>query len=262
MSYNLRRTPARPNNSVRPASSRSTDSLHAARRTTAPVTMTLISDFCTALKDPAVLQALGVVIEKSMQELLKNFDGRIQDLETKVKARDDRIEVLENEVRLLKVQSSKFDGGIDEQEQYSRSNSVRIQNPNWEEKEDENCTALVMKYAKDNDVELSYRDFDACHRVGKKQPNNPRPILVKFIRRDHRTALLRTRTTQRQARSNIFVNEDLTAMRAEAAREARSLVKKNKIASSYVFSGKIVISTNDGQSIRITNIQQLAKYVQ
>ena len=68
--------------------------------------------------------------------------------------------------------------------------------------------------------------------------------------------LLKTRAKQRYDKTKIFVNEDLTSSRATAAREARV----NKIAKSYVYSGTIVIETNDGQTHRITNNNQLKIY--
>ena len=283
MSYNLRSTPARSGNSVRatPSSSNSvrvapsrsnssshappTQSTHGPERTNAPVvspTMTFTEDLAQALADPAIIKAMGMIIENKNAELLANFDGRLEDLEQKVKARDDRIVALEHELQHLKVQSTTVDDGIDELEQYSRLNSVRIQHPNWVENPQEDCVSLVIDYARSNNVELTPRDFDACHRVGRKEVNRVRPILAKFVRRDNAINILKTRATQRRMKSKIYVNEDLTSARATAAQEARALVKNTKIAKSYVFSGKIVIETNDGQTLRITNVQQLLKYGQ
>ena len=245
-----------------PAASRSADSTHAAIHTNAPVTTmtSFLKDFRAALLDPVVLEALGAVIERKNAELLTNFDGRIQDLEVKVKARDDRITALEMEIKSMKAGYSGVETAVDDLEQYSRTNSVRIQHPHWIENEQEDCRALLMDYARENNIDLISSDLDACHRVGRKEPNKIRPILAKFIRRDHRDSLLKTRTKQRRDKSKIYVNEDLTPARARAAKEARALVNNNKIASSYVYSGKIVINTNDGQTLKITNIEQLATY--
>ena len=277
MPYELRSKTTRPSNSDSPASSRFTATPHApptSSRSTEPAhahaalhtnasvpTMTsFLSDFRAALLDPVVLEALGAVIEKKNAELLANFDGRIQDLEGKVKLRDDRISALEMEIKSMKAEYSGVGTAVDDLEQYSRTNSVRIQHPHWIEDEHKDCRALLMDYAKDNNIELISSDIDACHRVGRKEPNKIRPILVKFIRRNHRDSLLKTRTKQRRDKSKIYVNEDLTPARARAAKEARALVNSNKIASSYVYSGKIVINTKDGQTFRITNIEQLTTY--
>ena len=91
-------------------------------------------------------------------------------------------------------------------------------------------------------------------RVSKKEPGRVRPIIVKFVRRDDRTALLSTRRIQREARSRIFINEDLTPRRAMAAKQS------NKLQKAYVMSGAVMIETNDGQKIKITDIKQITRY--
>ena len=77
------------------------------------------------------------------------------------------------------------------------------------------------------------------------------------MRRDHDRSLLKTHAKQRYDKTSIFVNEDITSSHATDAREDWAIVKINKIAKSYVYSAKIAIETNDGQTHRITNINQL-----
>ena len=82
----------------------------------------------------------------------------------------------------------------------------------------------------------------------------------KFVRRDNAIAILRTRTTQRIAKLNIYVNEDLTIRRAEPAKLARRLAADKKISKSYVLSGKTTIETKDGQLLRVISIMQPPGY--
>ena len=112
----------------------------------------------------------------------------------------------------------------------------------------------MIDYAKSNNIKQIPGYFDAFHIIRRKEDSKILPILVKFVRRDHAISLLKTRAKQRYDKTRIFVNEDLTSSRATAAREARHLVK---IVKSYVYSGKTVIETNDGQTHRIKNINQL-----
>ena len=149
---------------------------------------------------------------------------------------------------------------IDEMEQYSRRNSVRIHHHDWIENNKENCMSLICNYANDHHFTLTPNDIDACHRVGKMESGRVRPIIVKFVRRDDRTALLSTRRIQREAKSRIFINEDLTPRRAMAAKLSRSLVKSNKLRTANVMSGAVMIKTNDGQRIKITDLKQLTRH--
>ena len=84
-------------------------------------------------------------------------------------------------------------------------------------------------------------DFNACHRIEKKEDIKIRPILVKFVRRNHARSL-KTRAKQRYDKTRMLVNEDLTSSRATAARDARVLVK---ITKSYAYSRNFFIETND-----------------
>ena len=161
-------------------------------------------DLCLALADPAVILALGMIIENKNAELLSNFDGRIQDLEEKVKVRDNRISSLEYELQSIKAQATRSIDGLDELEQYSRLNSVWIQHPQWVESPTEDCVSLVIDYAKSNNMNLIPGDFDACHRIGSKENSKIRPILVKFVRRDHARSLRKTRAKQRYDKTRIL----------------------------------------------------------
>ena len=173
--------------------------------------------------------------------------------------KDKKIEELEAQLQECSLRTDEHENVLNDHQQYSRMCSVCIQHPEWAENEAEDCTALVCDYAKTNNIDLSPADIDACYRVGKKT-NSTRPILVKLVRRSHRTELLKTRTTQRLAKSEIYINEDLTTQRAMAAKIARKLVADKKLLKSYVYSGKVHIETIDKQHLSITNIKQLAKY--
>ena len=135
-----------------------------------------------------------MIIENKNAELLSNFDGRVQDLEEKVKARDNRISSLEYELQSIKAKATMSIDGLD---QYSRLNSVWIQYPQWVESPTENYVSLVIDYAKRNNIHLVPGHFDACHRIGTKENSKIRPIIVKVVRRDHARSVLQTRAKQR-----------------------------------------------------------------
>lgn len=213
-----------------------------------------------ALKDQYIIEALGDIISSRVKDAIKGYELRLLECEKSLKEKDKTIKSLLNVVNgqceTNRVQADM----IDELEQYSRLNSVRIQHPNWVESTAEDCASLVCDYAKENGIDLNPSDIDACHRIGRPSNNNPRPVLVKLIRRDHRTSLLKTRSAQRTARSRVYINEDLTQQRAQAAKCARDLVSNEKLAKSYVLSGKIHIETNEGERLKISCVDQLDSY--
>ena len=137
---------------------------------------------CTSLNDHNVINASGNIISDRVMEALGTIENRLRACEASIKAKDERIEQLQFQSRLKKAENhhdSQMDM-IDEMEQHSRRNSVRIHHPGWIE---------------NNEAKLR-----------------------------------------------------------------RALVQSNKLRKAFVMSGAVMIETNDGQKITITDIKQLTRY--
>ena len=89
-----------------------------------------------------------------------------------------------------------------------------------------------------------------CHRLGPKVDRRgdqqTRPIIVKFTNESIRDDVLRARFVLKEhnakhSDSRIFLNEDLTGIRAKLAREARVLKKSGKIDDTWTFNGNVMI---------------------
>ena len=186
--------------------------------------MAFSEQMCTALNDASVINAFGKLISDGVMEALGAMGNRLRACEASINAKDERIEQLQSRLKKAENHHASQMDMIDEMEQYSQSNSVIIHHLGCSENNEENCMSLICNYSKDHHITLTPNDIDACHRVGKKEPGRVRPIIVKFVRRDDRRALLSTRRIQREARSRIFINEDLTPRRAMAAKLSRALV--------------------------------------
>ena len=214
----------------------------------------------TALNGPNVINAFWKIISDRVMEALGAMENRLRVCVALIKAKDKHIEQLQSRLKEAENHHDSQMDMIDEMEQYSRRNSIRIHHPGWIENNEENCSSLICNNAKDYHSTLTPNDIDACHRVGKKEPGRGRPIIVKFVRRNDRAALLSTRRIQREARSRIFISEDLIPRHAMAAKLSRALVQSNKLRKRYVMSGEVMIETNDGQKIKNTDIKQLTRY--
>ena len=212
---------------------------------------------CTALNNPSVINAFVKIISDRVMEAIGVVENRLRACEASIKAKDERIEQPQSRLKQAENRHDSQMDIIDEMEQYSRRNSVRIHHPGWIENNEEKCMSLICNYAKDHHIRLTSNDIDACHRVSKTDPGRVKPIIVKFVRRHDSTTLLSTRRIQREVRSLIFIHEDLTPFRAMAAKLSRALVQSNKLRKAYTMSGAVMIETNDGQRIKITDIKQL-----
>ncbi|XP_052131162.1 uncharacterized protein LOC127751526 [Frankliniella occidentalis] len=113
---------------------------------------------------------------KAIQNSLNKLSAEVTSLKKEVKAKDTKLNEIENK--------------LDELEQYGRRNNLRIFGV--EEREDEETDYIVIDMAKKMNVEVSVSSIDRSHRVGRKG-TRPRPIIVKFIRHEARDLIFRSK---------------------------------------------------------------------
>ena len=194
-----------------------------------------------ALCDPGFLDLVsGAVAARVSDRLL----GELAGLKEKLLEKD-------REISLLKDQ-------VDALEQYSRRNCFRV-GP-VPESADENIDKIVKAVAKSVGVDLTDDAMDRSDRVGKKSATatRDRPILVRRTSYRHKEALMKARRALKQtdgakivpsadwpplarnsgssatpASRKIFINEDLTRIRAHVAVKARQLKREVKKNNSY-----------------------------
>src|SRR5690606_7376054 len=100
---------------------------------------------------------------------------------------------------------------LDQLEQYERLDCVRVFGV--EEHGDEDTADIVSKFfTKELKVKISKNDLNIAHRLGASSDDGerkPRPIIVKFLRREQRLQVLRARTALK-GRKSLAVCPDLT----------------------------------------------------
>ena len=92
-------------------------------------TMTFIKELSAALNDPTVIAAFGKIIADKVCEALNVYEDRLRECEAKLAAKDNTIADLKSKLSETIQQNDTHDDILDEHEQYSRRNSVRIQHP-------------------------------------------------------------------------------------------------------------------------------------
>ena len=108
----------------------------------------------------------------------------------KLKIRDDKIATLQSEITDLKtvisdmksekaLEREKVENELDEQEQYSRQNNLRVflKDP---ELRDEDTTNLIINHGKTIGVALTPNDISRSHRLGNMVYGKIRPVIVNF----------------------------------------------------------------------------------
>ena len=220
-----------------------------------------------ALCDPGFLDLVsGAVAARVSDRLLEELAG----LKEKLLEKD-------REISLLKDQ-------VDALDQYSRRNCVRIGPVS--ESADENTDEIVKAVAKSVGVDLTDDAIDRSHRVGKKSATTTRdrPILVRLTSYRHKEALMKARRALKQidgakivpsadwpplarnsgssatpASRKIFINEDLTRIRAHVAAKARQLKRDQRISDTWTRDGFIFVKMNNS-SYKIATMRELAVF--
>ena len=192
------------------------------------------------------------MVDDVVQGVLKGLNERISTLEEQNKG-------LVNENRALLARVSNLEKAVDQGEQYSRRNNLRI--TGYRETENENTDDIVLKIAADigSDIELS--DIDRSHRVGRPGVNRtePRDVIVKFTSYRARQKLYKKRTALKDSGyAGTFLNEDLTKLRSQVLFEARKVVKADRAKGAWSSDGNILIRDHADIVHRLTSMTELS----
>ena len=130
----------------------------------------------------------------------------------------------------------------DQRDQYSRREMLRVTGVPY--KQGENTARIMMAIAYDLGVYITEADISVSHRSGRNRGRDPRPILCRFVRRDVKNQILANKKLARDIRTDpdgnpvrIFVDEDLTRMRASVVKKLR----EDKVPH-YTRDGKVCIA--------------------
>ena len=171
--------------------------------------------------------------------------------------REQKVKDLEKEVSKLKKELSTVNKTLEEQEQYSRRNCLRIQG--IKETEGENTDALVSNIVRDRlKIDISPSDIDRSHRIMPRNRNPDETVKEKCIIVKFATYNMRQRVYQARAKlkgTTIFINEDLTSERQALMYAAR---KCRAISWTWSQDGKIFgITSKDRKRVIIRSRNDL-----
>ncbi|KAK3928872.1 Protein unc-13-like protein C [Frankliniella fusca] len=153
------------------------------------------------------------------------------------------VEGLRRELKEKDVQIRELNDKLDEREQYSRRNNLRIFGV--KESPRENTDMEVIKIAEQCGVSIVGSQIDRSHRVGKVGPN-PRPIIVKFIGYGPRSKIFSAKKCLKG--TSVTVREDLTSHRLALLKRAVQAYTLQKV---WTHDGVILINTGNQRPSRV-----------
>ena len=192
-------------------------------------------------------------IERTIQAAVATA---IEAMEKSVPGENERLTKTSCDLRSV-IQSQAFD--VDRLAQYSRCENVRLHGV--PETGDENTDDVVIGIAHDMGVDISRNDIGVSHRLPKSHTMSERPIIVKFVRRNTKTALMTNKKTLRtiDRYRHTYVNDDLTPLRS---RMLRTLKNDDEVKRVWTIDGIfhcIVVENNAEVKKRLETPDDLFK---
>lgn len=226
----------------------------------------LIIDSVTRSINDHLAYTISEQVNKSMENMAQSvadiisasLNTRISTVEAENVRLQEQVKDLNAKISKLEQFNNTYERKLDTAEQYSRRNCLRISGVS--ETPDENTDDIVLKIARECDVDLSLADISRSHRVKPraKQPTStgnirPRDIIVKFISYRLRSALYKKKM---QLKGNdlfrgVYINEDLTQVRADLLRLARQLLRSKSILGAWSYDGRVFIKKLNGSRIHV-----------
>ncbi|XP_046671022.1 uncharacterized protein LOC124361030 [Homalodisca vitripennis] len=194
-------------------------------------------------------------LHTGLQENTGTLRGGMERIEEYVK----EIDELKRENAALKSKVVNLEQRVEDLENYSRRNCLEIHG--IPEGRGERVSDVVKEVGKALNMNIDEGMIDACHRIGRKgsEKDRPRGIIVKFVRRTDRDALMNKRRERKKDFSTrhlglntdipIFVNDSLSPSRRRLFALARQQKKDKGYKYLWLRNGNILMRQHDGGEI-------------
>lgn len=191
----------------------------------------------------AVVKTVTENVLKELKEALDFNIEKIHVVEKEIKTLESRLECIESD----------FSATVNELEQYTRKNSVRIFGV--VETEKEVTKHVAVNFIKEKlGVTLQPFDIDNCHRVGRGgSKDRPRGIILKLTSHEKKVDILKNRKNLKGTK--FVVKEDLTRQNQDLLQSAG---KKYGFKEVWSRDGKIFTKTSTGRTRQIRRLSDIS----
>lgn len=181
-------------------------------------------------------EQVAKICERQADRILEKINMKFEQMEINLNLYVKEVTETKNKIEVLEKK-------LDETEQYSRLNNLRVYGV--EELEEENVEEVLIKLFKNKmKITISKDDIEKAHRLGPYNENTQRPIFVKFLSFKVRTAIYNEKKILKK--TGFVIREDLTKYRLNLLKEA---IKKYGKTNVWTASGKIFASNNNQKRI-------------
>uniref|UniRef100_A0A667WNB1 DUF4795 domain-containing protein n=1 Tax=Myripristis murdjan TaxID=586833 RepID=A0A667WNB1_9TELE len=253
-----------------------------------PITKLVVEVAANAAKNIQRVPNMGPKKAPSVEEvddIKRSLDFLTEEVSA-VRLQQNSILKLVEEVKALRIQNEEKDkrlafleSRVADLEQYSRINDDVISGLNIkarsyaravtagdggepDELDVSSTEQQVATFLQSKGIELDCNNIEACHLLPKKNAGDKPAVIMRFVNRKHKIALLKQ--GKKLKGSNVYINEHLIKRNADIAKKARYLRKQKKIQHTWTTNCKIFIKLNgtpeEAKVLMIRSIEELDKY--
>lgn len=197
-----------------------------------------------------------------INEEVEKIRGEIHDLDinfhkclTECQKLENKIETQEQNINSVRLENRQLKERCVNLENYSRRNNVRIfgvEDANKAESVAETVEWVLGICNETLKVNVTDNDIDIAHRMGAFQTNGIRPIIVKFLSRRCKNAVIKARRIL--ARSGIVITEDVAKEVYDLQKE---VYKHEDVTNSWTNEGVVFALLTNKSVVKVRNNEDL-----
>ena len=153
---------------------------------------------------------------------------------------------------------------IDNLEQSSRKNNIRIVGLQEEENEDIKGKVITLARSKMRIQNIHHEDIEDICRLGRKHQGKTRDIRVTFTSNKKKNVFHQARKKIPYDKEEpVYINEDLTQHRSELFYQARKMRRNNKLFGAWTQDGNVLVKVKEHEKPKsIESYSQLKELLQ
>ena len=213
-------------------------------------------------------------IKQSQGFLSAKFDDlaiSVNELRVENESLRSRNAQLTEQVKNLDLKTHVSENEIEDLKQYIRRDMLEIQG--IPVTEDENTNTIIHNVVKLVDNSMAFEQNEICisHRLPSRRGLIP-PIIVKFVRRDVRDKIYKSRRSLisktsadlgYHEQSRIFINESLTYQARQLLKSVKAFKREKNYRYVWTNNGKVLLkkdSTPSSQAISFTTLKEFERF--
>ena len=123
--------------------------------------------------------------KKKLNELTNSNQAKIAKLDEELTKLKNKLALKDKAIAGLEDDNYRPSQEVDDLEQYTRRTNVRIYGVAEQPEENTDNNLTVDFFKSELNVDVASNDISRSHCVGKKSGAKPRPIIVRFTRKEH-----------------------------------------------------------------------------